>query len=796
MNSRALDAFAVVIARGLAMLRALLLVFAVAYTAVWWDSWYGQHPLRLIGVAIALGWSAAYVVLSVRHALPRRLVLADVAAGVLAGLTAPWLLPEQSVGDPSCWVFTVVASAGLGAVCMLRTRWSLLALVVLAAAQFVPARDQRPQIITSTVLVLFFGVALRQAVIRLRRVAIGADAWLDAAGTRARAETVVAARARADREQERFLHDTVLNTLAGIGLGGADDSDQVRVRCARTVAQVEVLRAGSAGTGDDDLERRVESVALEARDSGLTVAVRFVADPPAGIPAARGPVELPEDVVAAVSAAVREALTNVARHAGTRAARVTVVLGADRLLVRIADDGVGFDLARPPTPRDHAPLGLSRSVHARMLDVGGEAEIDSAPGWGTRVDLRWTAPAAARGRSAGSVSLHRDYEAATRRAVGVAVLAGLALLLVPAIAYRGLAVTPAAPILLWAAMAAGAGSAVARVWRRAPTGLEATALVAFILAIVVVGAAITRDDANVIRIYNASGVLGPPMLLMLVTASRPRREWVFGALVLTGATLATDLPRLGQEPLVLVRLLGGLWGLWATQLLVITAGPVLQATAETTTRAAAVERELAARDAAAAAVRRDRARRLARIDRDVLPLLRAVADGTADARDDVTRRLCGNRARALRRMLVSAGGAAGWLAGLEPAIDAAEARGATIVLQVDGDIGAVGADVRDELLDLVSDALRAAPAARVTITLLCVGEAGRGFVSYPLAADAPAPRRATGRLVEVEAEIGDGEVCFELRWPARRADGDDAGSGPPTAVPADTAVPAAAVPAD
>jgi signal transduction histidine kinase len=88
---------------------------------------------------------------------------------------------------------------------------------------------------------------------------------------------------------------------------------------------------------------------------------------------------------------VQEALTNVRRHA--RAGRVTVRLTADDagIRVEIGDDGVGF------APQEvSAGFGLS-GMRSRSAEVGGELEIASAPGDGTRLRLRM--PIAAAGPS-------------------------------------------------------------------------------------------------------------------------------------------------------------------------------------------------------------------------------------------------------------------------------------------------------------------------------------------------------------------------------------------------------------
>ncbi|MEU3946536.1 ATP-binding protein [Streptomyces sp. NPDC029526] len=103
--------------------------------------------------------------------------------------------------------------------------------------------------------------------------------------------------------------------------------------------------------------------------------------------------DLPTDVATALGAALTEALNNVLRHAGTGHAYVTVTGTRNRtedggggVTVTAVDRGVGFD---PATVTQG--LGLRHSVTARMNEAGGAAFVDSAPGEGTRVELRWPA---------------------------------------------------------------------------------------------------------------------------------------------------------------------------------------------------------------------------------------------------------------------------------------------------------------------------------------------------------------------------------------------------------------------
>jgi signal transduction histidine kinase len=81
----------------------------------------------------------------------------------------------------------------------------------------------------------------------------------------------------------------------------------------------------------------------------------------------------------------REALGNAVRHA--KADRIDVLLeipSQGRLVLKIMDDGVGFD-----TRKAHKrPVGLGLSmIQERAASVGGQAEILSVPGRGSCVAI-------------------------------------------------------------------------------------------------------------------------------------------------------------------------------------------------------------------------------------------------------------------------------------------------------------------------------------------------------------------------------------------------------------------------
>lgn len=130
-------------------------------------------------------------------------------------------------------------------------------------------------------------------------------------------------------------------------------------------------------------------------DLGLAPALKWVAEQSAsraGFEVSfhheRTQVRLSPEIETACFRIVQEALTNISRHA--QATRVDITLrrdGTDRLLT-VTDDGQGFDLtamqARAVAGGSLGVLGMQE----RATLLGGQLDIDSAPGQGCAVQLR------------------------------------------------------------------------------------------------------------------------------------------------------------------------------------------------------------------------------------------------------------------------------------------------------------------------------------------------------------------------------------------------------------------------
>jgi signal transduction histidine kinase len=279
-------------------------------------------------------------------------------------------------------------------------------------------------------------------------------------GTRLAVAAGLRAGAAAQRaDMLRAMHDTVLQTLEALALRiGAVDAGapaEARLREAGQVAQAQadelrtLLREDTAA-GQRSLDSRLHALRQELGRRGLQVELTITGgldrDPPA-------------QTLEAVEGAVREALSNVVKHAGVARATVKVALKDDALEVWVRDHGRGFD----PATASHG-YGLTGSIRARMAEAGGTSEVWSVPGKGTHIRLqvdttpnparrtlasRWVRPLTtrlARWRvpALGAVPTQRGLDALTAEAFGWFAVAVLAyrVAVVPIAAVNSLANVP------------------------------------------------------------------------------------------------------------------------------------------------------------------------------------------------------------------------------------------------------------------------------------------------------------------------------------------------------------------
>jgi len=101
----------------------------------------------------------------------------------------------------------------------------------------------------------------------------------------------------------------------------------------------------------------------------------------------REPKPLSDDTRILLFRAVRELLVNTVKHARAAKIRVSCRRDGRRMLIVVADDGIGFELSACDAKFPDSPgFGLF-SIRERLHHLGGEITIESSPGRGTSVTL-------------------------------------------------------------------------------------------------------------------------------------------------------------------------------------------------------------------------------------------------------------------------------------------------------------------------------------------------------------------------------------------------------------------------
>lgn len=184
----------------------------------------------------------------------------------------------------------------------------------------------------------------------------------------------------------RDLHDTVIQELFGVGLGLQGLQSRVRTpeladRLAKAVDDIDnivrqirftIYELSQTESSRGPRQRIVDVVAEVAPSLGFEPRIRFVG-------AIDGTV--PDAIVDQLIHVVREALTNVARHAQGTRVDVNLEVG-DHVVLEVVDNGRGIG---EPSRRS----GLANLAH-RAFQLGGEFEARQRDEGGTVV--RWSVP--------------------------------------------------------------------------------------------------------------------------------------------------------------------------------------------------------------------------------------------------------------------------------------------------------------------------------------------------------------------------------------------------------------------
>jgi len=203
-----------------------------------------------------------------------------------------------------------------------------------------------------------------------------------------------------ERERARIaqdLHDDLGSLLTRISLlGGLLNSDRhnpglveahagkISQAADQTVRSLEEI-VWAVRPGSDTLQGLVDYIAHFANELFEGNAIRCRLDLPSDLPAHA----LPPDLRHNIFLIMKEALTNVLKHAGGSVVHLQIQADDKKLKITIADDGKGFDAGATETNREHNGL---ENMRRRAAAVGGRLEVTSETGKGTRMELQVNFP--------------------------------------------------------------------------------------------------------------------------------------------------------------------------------------------------------------------------------------------------------------------------------------------------------------------------------------------------------------------------------------------------------------------
>jgi signal transduction histidine kinase len=203
----------------------------------------------------------------------------------------------------------------------------------------------------------------------------------------------VAARALAAEEEERKriareLHDDTAQSLAALMLRlrvarGQEDAeargrllDELREEVGEALERIRRFARGLRPPALDELGL---VPALESHVRGISevagIPVRIEAEPVDGL--------LTPQAELALYRIAQEALSNAIRHARAASVHVRIEPHGRSVVLTVRDDGCGFTVGEA-RDAEHQGLGLF-GMEERAAYLGGQVEIDSAPGKGTVV---------------------------------------------------------------------------------------------------------------------------------------------------------------------------------------------------------------------------------------------------------------------------------------------------------------------------------------------------------------------------------------------------------------------------
>ncbi|MFE3721104.1 sensor histidine kinase [Streptomyces cyaneofuscatus] len=355
-------------------LRSTVVLLCGALGLVWADA--ADVPLALALLAPAV-LACGVRLWALRRPLPLPLALLwtlDAAVVLLMGLSQPVLdgeggnaMMEVAVGISVIafqfeWATRPVAGAALAGA----------GVVACVLGDVLSSSEHDLDVVPLVRMLIQVGLS-RAGYLIVRARARAADRSAAVRAALRREADVAAARRATEREYLATLHDTASATLLMVSQGDSRDWSWLPPRARQDLEALSAMPGFE--TGSVDLAALLGCVPEGEGQARVRLTTHI-----------EGPLTMPSGPGLAIFNGVREAVTNVSRHAGVREAELRAWREeGNGVVVELSDAGRGFDPDSVPLRR----RGISGSIIGRMRAVEGTASITSRPGAGTRVRWRW-----------------------------------------------------------------------------------------------------------------------------------------------------------------------------------------------------------------------------------------------------------------------------------------------------------------------------------------------------------------------------------------------------------------------
>lgn len=214
----------------------------------------------------------------------------------------------------------------------------------------------------------------------------GATTWFWRRHRQSTHQAVAAVEAERSRIA-RDLHDDLGARLTELSLAGNERPNDPAAAREMLRAMQEIVWAVSPE--NDTLEGLVGFIGQKADELLAPAGLRCFRDFPLELPS----VALDSAFRKNLFLAVREALTNVVKHAAATEVWLRVRIAGGKLVLEVEDNGRGLSEAPAPAVAQLPSGGNGlRNLRRRMEDIGGKLELHSRAGGGTRLTFEVALP--------------------------------------------------------------------------------------------------------------------------------------------------------------------------------------------------------------------------------------------------------------------------------------------------------------------------------------------------------------------------------------------------------------------